>query len=314
MQTIYLSYPFAQREPETEIVLAIGYFDGVHRGHQAVINEAKSLAEELNALPAVMTFHPHPREVLGQADITRYLTPLPEKLEQFARLEVARTYVMKFDLPFASLSKEEFVRHVLVPLGVKGVVTGFNFTFGHNASGKAHDLKDLGEGYFKARIVKPIQSEGVAVSSTQLRRALAEGEVERASQILGRNYLIEGTVVPGDQRGRLMGFPTANLALKHPFLVPRRGVYVVRAQVEGKEAAGIMNIGVRPTFSDPAPRERLEVHLLGENADLYGKTMRVEFLHFIREERKFPSVDDLIRQIRLDKQTAEEWLAASSVE
>jgi riboflavin kinase/FMN adenylyltransferase len=314
MQTIFLSYPFERLKPETKIVLAIGYFDGVHRGHQAVIREAKSLAEELDALPAVMTFHPHPREVLGQANITRYLTPLPEKLAQFAKLEVAQTYVMKFDLTFASLMKEEFIHQVLVPLGVKGVVTGFNFTFGRHAAGKASDLEVLGEGYFKARIVKPIQSEGVTVSSTHLRQALAEGEMEKAARILGRNYLIEGTVVPGDQRGRLMGFPTANLALKHPFLVPRRGVYVVRAQVGGKTAAGIMNIGVRPTFSDPTPRERLEVHLLGENVDLYGQTMRVEFLHFIREERKFPSVEALIRQIRLDKQTAEEWLATSSVE
>lgn len=311
MQTIFLTYPLEHHQPALPVVLAIGYFDGVHRGHRAVIEQAKQLATKLDAVPAVMTFHPHPREVLGQADITRYLTPLPEKLAQFARLGVKRTYVMKFDPLFASLSKEDFVQEVLVPLGVKGVATGFNFKFGRNAEGKAQDLPLLGENLFTTRIVEPIRSDGGIVSSTRLRQALGEGNMETAAQILGRNFLIEGKVVPGDQRGRVMGFPTANLQLEQPFLTPRRGVYVVRVSYGNDVTAGIMNIGVRPTFSDPTPRERIEVHLLYRSVDLYGQTLRVEFLHFIREEKKFPSIDDLIKQIRLDQQTAEEWLATS---
>jgi riboflavin kinase/FMN adenylyltransferase len=277
-------------------------------GHQAVIREAIALAKEWGAVPTVMTFDPHPREVLGLAKITRYLTPLADKLEQFARLGIERTYVMKFDLEFASLSKEEFVEKVLISLGVKGVATGFNFTFGRYAAGKAQDLAELSRGRFATRIVEPIQLGEIVVSSTRLRQALAEGEMELVEQILGRPFAICGKVVTGDQRGRLMGFPTANLDLTAPYMVPKRGVYIVRAHYGNEQAFGIMNIGLRPTFSDPVPRERLEVHLLGKNVDLYDQGMKVEFLKFIREERKFPSVEALVEQIKRDQAWAESWL------
>jgi riboflavin kinase/FMN adenylyltransferase len=310
MDTKFLTYPIEEQRSKgaQNIVLAIGYFDGVHLGHQAVIKEAIVLAKELDAVPAVMTFHPHPREVLGQVSINRYLTPLPDKLEQFAKLGVQRTYVIKFDLDFASLNKEDFVEEVLIPLAVKGIVTGFNFTFGRCAAGKASDLPLLGQGRFETRIVEPILFGEIAVSSTRLRQALAAGNVEAAGRILGRPYEIKGEVVTGDQRGRLMGFPTANLNLLEPYIVPKRGVYIVRASVGDEKSYGIMNIGVRPTFSDPVSRERLEVHLLGKNVQLYGQILKVEFLSFIREEKKFPSVDELIKQIQSDREYAENWL------
>ncbi|SFJ23456.1 riboflavin kinase / FMN adenylyltransferase [Thermoflavimicrobium dichotomicum] len=308
MKVTHLSYPLQQQNGQP-ISLAIGFFDGVHRGHQAVIKRAKDLARELGATPAVMTFHPHPREILGQANITRYLTPLSEKLEQFAKLGVQKAYVMQFDLTFAALSKESFVQEVLLPLQVKGVATGFNFTFGRNASGKAEDLARLGKGHFRAEIVHAIQSEGIVISSTRLRQALSDGDVGIAREILGRNYQLEGIVVHGDKRGRLLGFPTANIELEQPFFTPRRGVYIVKAMFDQETAMGIMNIGVRPTFHDPTPRERLEVHLLDRQVDLYGKKMKVEFLHFLREEKKFASMEALSEQIMKDQQAAYEWLA-----
>jgi riboflavin kinase/FMN adenylyltransferase len=310
METWELTYPLIPVSAGKPVALALGFFDGVHRGHQAVIQEAKALAQKWGAVFAVMTFHPHPREVLGQAKIDRYLTPLSEKLAQFARLGVERTYVMKFDSTFAALTREEFVEKVLVPLGVKGVATGFNFTFGRFAAGKAEDLPRLGAGRFEARIASPVALAGGAVSSTRLRCALLEGKVESAAEMLGRHYALEGTVVSGDRRGRLLGFPTANLRLEEPYFTPKRGVYVVRTRMKGESFFGIMNIGVRPTFSDPEPRERLEVHLLGTRVDLYGERLRVEFLHFLREERKFPSAEALAEQIRADKAKAEQWLAA----
>lgn len=309
METILLNYPIEKQASKAQkIVLAIGYFDGVHLGHQAVIKEAVMLAKELDAVPAVMTFHPHPREVLGQAGVNRYLTPLPAKLDQFAKLGVQRTYVIKFDLDFASLKKEDFVEKVLHPLGVKGIVTGFNFTFGRCAAGKASDLPLLARGRFVTRIVEPILSGEIAASSTRLRQALDAGDVEVACRILGRPYELKGKVVTGDQRGRKIGFPTANLDLLDPYLVPKRGVYIVSASVGGEKSYGIMNIGVRPTFADPVPRESLEVHLLGKNVQLYGQILSVEFLSFIREEKKFPSVDELIKQIQSDREYAENWL------
>ncbi|MFC7442766.1 bifunctional riboflavin kinase/FAD synthetase [Laceyella putida] len=308
MEIIHVTYPFIPQTPDADWVLAIGYFDGVHRGHQAVIQEAIQLAKELDARPAVMTFDPHPREVLGQAKITRYLTPLNEKLEQFAKLGVERTIVMKFDLTFAALSKESFIEEVLLPLGIKGVVTGFNFTFGRKAAGKAADLATLSQGRFATRVVKRIELEEGTVSSTRLRQALAEGDLKLVTRILGRPYSFEGLVVDGDKRGRQIGFPTANLQLTAPYLIPRRGVYVVHVTYDHESAYGLMNIGVRPTFSDPTLREQLEVHLLDKHVDLYGKILRVSCLSFVREEKKFASVDDLIEQIGQDKRHAEEWL------
>jgi riboflavin kinase/FMN adenylyltransferase len=309
METIHLTYPMIDQPTDQEpISLAIGFFDGVHLGHQAVIRKAMDLARELKAVPAVMTFDPHPREVLGQEAIHRYLTPFPDKLEQFARLGVRKVYVVRFDRNFASLSKKEFVTDILLPLGVKGVVTGYNFTFGHKAEGKAEDLTELGKGHFVTEIVSLIQQDQGVISSTRLRRALAEGDVKTARDILGRPYSLEGEVVQGDQRGRLMGFPTANLDLKAPYFVPARGVYVVKATMDEVSSFGIMNIGVRPTFRSDQPSERLEVHLLGQSGNYYGKKCRVEFYHFLREEKRFPSVEALIQQIEKDRQEAEQWL------
>lgn len=308
METIHLTFPINQSTDQEPISLAIGFFDGVHLGHQAVIQEAISLAQELKAAPAVMTFDPHPREVLGQEAIHRYLTPYPDKLEQFARLGIEKVYVVRFDRNFASLSKEAFVTQFLLPLGVKGVVTGFNFTFGHKAEGKAEDLIALGKGHFVTKIVSPIQQDHGVISSTKLRQALAKGDVKTAREILGRPYSLEGYVVKGDQRGRLMGFPTANLDLQASYLVPARGVYVVKAIMDGLSSYGIMNIGVRPTFKNHQPEERLEVHLLGQSGNFYGKKCKVEFCHFLREEKKFPNVEALIAQIEKDRQEAEKWL------
>ncbi|MBA4602091.1 bifunctional riboflavin kinase/FAD synthetase [Thermoactinomyces mirandus] len=308
METIHLMYPLDQSINPESVSLAIGFFDGVHRGHQAVIKEAVSLAEELGVTPAVMTFDPHPREVLGKDSIRRYLTPLSEKLAQFARLGVKKAFVVRFDQNLSALSKEEFVAQFLLPLGAKGVVTGFNFSFGRAAEGKARDLVELGKGHFKTKIIDPIRQNGVAVSSTCLRQALAEGDMHTAWQILGRPYSLAGTVIRGDQRGRLMGYPTANLDLEMPYLVPRSGVYLVKASVDGAESYGLMNIGVRPTFSDPASRERLEVHLLERSGNFYDKQIRVCFYHFLREERKFRNMDALVEQIERDRQEADQWL------
>ncbi|MBD1373477.1 bifunctional riboflavin kinase/FAD synthetase [Hazenella sp. IB182357] len=313
MEVIHLSYPLqdqlvAEIHPPT--VTAIGNFDGVHKGHQAVIGAAKQLANEINAVHAVMSFTPHPRSVLKKQDDFTYLTPLPEKLTQFESLGVERAYIMKFDPSLAQLSKEDFVRSVLIPLGFKGITVGFNFTFGIKASGKPSDLAQLGEGYYTTRVVNPVQNNQYTFSSTQLRLSLAEGKMDHASQILGRNYQIAGRVVQGDQRGRLMGFPTANIALQEPYLIPRYGVYIVKVHGPFKAGYcyGIMNIGLRPTFNDPIPREQLEVHLFEFSGDLYGQELRVQFLHFLRAELKFDSVHALKQQIHSDQKEAMDWL------
>ena len=305
METVQLSYPLDSDKTYPPAVLAIGYFDGVHRGHQSVIRRARELAARLGVASAVMTFHPHPREVLGKSKLSGYITPLPDKLRQFARLGMDRTYVMKFDRLFADRTKEQFVEEVLIPLQVKGVVVGFNFCFGRGASGRAEDLKTLGEGRFCVEVIHPVLEGEIPVSSTRLREALAAGDVVTAEKILGRPHLVEGEVVTGDRRGRTIGFPTANLALTQPYAIPKRGVYLVSVALGDRWIPGVMNIGLRPTFQSPEPKLTLEVHLLRFEGDLYGKTLRVRFHRFLREERRFGSADDLVRQIREDVRRAE---------
>lgn len=290
-------------------VIAIGYFDGVHLGHQKVIQTARKMADQLGIPLAVMTFYPHPKEVLQQKASMRYLTPIDEKVNLFQGLGVKKTYVMKFDRTLAQLSAEEFVENVCLSLQVQGIVTGFNFRFGNQQSGDADDLRRLSQNRFATEKVAAVLKEGRRVSSTWIRRLLSNGEVEMANELLGRYYRFEGTVEHGDQRGKLTGFPTANLSTSTPYFLPKRGVYIVEAEFEGTSAYGLMNIGIRPTFKQDSPQEKVEVHLFHPDIDLYGKKMSVKILKFLRPEQKFASVDALIHQIQNDKKQAEKWLS-----
>lgn len=310
MQVYHLSYPLMLENGVIEpSVIAIGYFDGVHLGHQKVIQTAKEMAERLEVPLAVMTFHPHPKQVLEQKDTMRFLTPINEKINLFQALGVQKTYVMKFDQRLANLSAEEFVENVCLLLQARGIVTGFNFRFGKQQSGDADLLLSLSQDRYNTKKVDAVVKEGRHVSSTWIRQLLSSGNVELANQLLGRNYRFQGTVERGDQRGKLIGFPTANLAITSPYYLPKRGVYVVQAQFEGTSAYGLMNIGIRPTFKHSTPQEKVEVHLFHPDVNLYGKTMLVQVLKFLRPEQKFASVDALTYQIQNDKKLAEKWLS-----
>jgi riboflavin kinase/FMN adenylyltransferase len=309
MKTISLTYPIEEQVKKSkQLSLAIGFFDGVHLGHQTVINYALQQAKVYDLIPAVMTFTPHPREVLGKQKFEGYLTPLEEKLKIFAKFGVEETYVVSFDQQFASLSREAFVSEVLVPLGVKVVTTGFNFTFGHFAKGKPSDLQRLGKSTFETMIMSPVTVNDQTVSSTRIREALSLGQAEEAKMLLGHPHRIAGEVIHGDKRGRLLGFPTANLALTSPFIIPQRGVYVVEVYFQDKQVYGMMNIGLRPTFNDPEPKTRLEVHLFDIDVDLYGQILEVEVLHHLRKEQKFSSIDALKSQLHADKADSITWI------
>lgn len=292
-------------------VIAIGYFDGVHIGHQKVIQIARKMAERLGVPLAVMTFHPHPKEVLEQKISMRYLTPIDEKIHLLKKLGVKKTYVMKFDGNLARLSAEEFVEKVCIPLQVKGIVTGFNFRFGKNQSGDADRLRVLTRNRFETEKVAAVVKGKNHVSSTWIRQLLSDGDVDMVTELLGRYYHFQGIVEHGDHRGRLIGFPTANLSISLPYWIPKHGVYIVRAYFEGTYSYGLMNIGVRPTFRQSSPQEKVEVHLFHPDIHLYGKKMSVDVLHFLRPEQKFASVDALINQIQNDKSQAEKWLSAA---
>jgi riboflavin kinase/FMN adenylyltransferase len=309
MHVIHLEYPLPVRPSGAGQVVAIGDFDGVHIGHAEVIRRAVETARRLNMPSAVMTFHPHPREVLGQDAYTSCLTPLPAKIDRFAELGVERTYVFKFDRAFSQVTPDGFVSDVLLKLGVDTIVVGFDFTFGRGGAGTPDTLCGLAAGRFAVEVVRPVYLDGEKVSSTLVRRQLEAGEMDRVSRLLGRRYQLTGQVVPGDARGRRIGFPTANIAPDAPYVVPADGVYAVAVEWSGRTYPGVMNIGTRPTFDGNPERRTLEAHLFDFGQTIYGDTVKVEFVSRIRRERKFVSVDELVAQIRQDVETAKRIFA-----
>ncbi|GIP33117.1 bifunctional riboflavin kinase/FAD synthetase [Paenibacillus sp. J2TS4] len=302
MQDFHIHYPTRlplEGMPSSQVV-AIGDFDGVHLGHREVITRAIKTGARLNLPASVMTFHPHPRVVLGQSKYEHSLTPLSKKLEIFKEMGIQYTYVVEFRPEFARLTPAEFVEQYLLALGVNSVIVGFDFKFGHQGSGTPDTLCELSHGQFTVEVVRPYLMDGDKVSSTRIRDHLLSGQMEAANMLLGRRYSVRGIVVEGDKRGRTIGFPTANIDPDEPFVMPLNGVYAAKVSWEGHVYYGAANIGVKPTFSGDRKIPVLEVHLLDFEGDIYGKKLEVEFLYFIRHEKKFTSVDELVSQIQAD--------------
>jgi riboflavin kinase / FMN adenylyltransferase len=294
-------------------VIAIGEFDGVHAGHQEVIRRARLRAEDLNVPLAIMTFHPHPREILGQSKYSRALTPLSEKLNILQDLGVHTTYVVEFSQAFSMMSPEQFVLQVLIPLRPETVVVGFDFAFGHRGSGNPDTLCELGHGRFAVEVVRPVHWNGTKVGSTQIREYLGQGQLEQANALLNRPYSISGTIIHGEARGRQIGFPTANIQPSGSFVLPLNGVYAVRLWLDDNDKHpyfGVANIGRKPTFRADLEEPVLEVHIFDFEQMIYNREARVEFLSFLREERKFSDLDSLIGQIRLDAENARSRIAS----
>lgn len=290
-------------ENHTPMLLAIGKFDGVHIGHQKILDTAKSMKGD--AVLAVMSFWPHPDQILRpDSGDTHFLTPLPEKCRRLKAEGVQRHYVVEFSRDYAAVSAESFVHHHLSKLSLTGVVVGADFRFGQGGTADVHKLIELcGTENIPVYVVDPVEENGAKVSSSQIRQHLLAGRVEAAEVLLGRAYTLEGTVVHGDARGRQLGFPTANLRLEQPFVIPAGGVYAVSVAVlegDNREAHwfGVLNAGTRPTVD--GIEFRIEVHLLDFHGDLYDKMLRVSFLRRIRNEMKFENINALTLQIDSD--------------
>lgn len=285
--------------------VAIGNFDGVHLGHRAVVEAARGLAATVGGRLGVVTFEPHPREVLSPASAPLRLTPFRAKAELLAGLGVELLVVLPFDRTLARLSPEAFVGEVLVDrLGARAVATGADFRFGHGRAGDAAALARLAGAHgLRVATVPPVELDGERCASTAVRDHLAAGRVERAARLLGRPHAVAGLVRPGDRRGRTLGFPTANLEpLPGRVQLPAPGVYAVRARIGGDPAftwrPAVANLGRRPTFDGRGLL--LEVHLLDGEHALYGRRLEVRFLERLREERRFAGPDELARQIARD--------------
>lgn len=292
-------------------VVAIGNFDGIHLGHQAVIGIAGRLAGDAGAPQAVLTFEPHPRSVFQPGGPPFRLTPFRVKMQLLRRLGVEILFNLRFDLALASRSAEDFVRSVLVAgLGIRHAVVGYDFVFGNRRRGTARLLTEMGrELGFGVTTVEPVQAGDAIYSSTRIRHLLEEGKPREAASLLGRPWEIDGRVERGDQRGRAIGFPTANLLLAD-YLRPAAGVYAVRAGI-GRNGAwhdAVANFGRRPTFG--GTDLRLEVHLFDFAGDLYGQHLRVQLIDHIRPERKFSGLDSLKAQIAADAEQARAILAS----
>jgi riboflavin kinase/FMN adenylyltransferase len=314
MELISIGFPLSDSPLASngeQLSVAIGYFDGVHKGHQNVIKRAVDAARQKGLKSAVMTFHPHPKAVLGQGEqYVSCLTPLESKLAQFEALGVDYVFVMKFDYSFAGISPDRFVSEVLVPLGVLHTVVGFDFRFGSRGAGDAGMLGTLGSEYgLTTEVVEPLLLEGRKISSTYVREALDEGNMALAEQLLGRPYELEGVVVHGHARGRLIGFPTANVGLMQPYITPRIGVYAAQAIIGDLVYSAVLNHGMKPTFKDGVRAPVIEAHLIDFSGDLYDQPIRIRFVSFIRPEHKFDSVDELVAQIGRDRDEAVRLLA-----
>lgn len=294
------------------LVLAIGNFDGVHRGHQAVISEAQNIADRLGVGSGVMTFEPHSREFFAPAAPPFRLSTMETKAAHLKWLGVDVMVALTFDLPFSQKSAEEFVRDVLVEgYNVAHVVVGYDFIFGHKRQGTTVVLADLAKKYgFGVTVVEPVGEETVIFSSTAIRDYLKAGDPGKAAALLGHWWEVEGPVTGGDKRGRTIGFPTANIPLVG-YQHPKLGVYAVRVGLHRGTHVdwidGVANFGMRPTFDKKYVL--LEVHLLDWSGDLYDQSLRVAFVDYIRAEMKFAGIEELTAQIAKDVSTAREILA-----
>jgi riboflavin kinase / FMN adenylyltransferase len=290
-QMAVTSLPDAEPRPRQ---VAIGTFDGVHRGHQAVIEGADT----------VLTFDPHPLEVIHPAAAPKLIMPFGVKRDVIEGLGVRELVVIPFDRDFATLSAEDFIRMVLVErLGAERVAVGENFRFGAKAKGDPEMLAAHPE--FETRVVPLVEVDGETVSSTRIRALVAAGDMEGARHCLGAPFMVEGEVVEGDQRGRELGFPTANIVPDDRLAIPGHGVYAAFA--DGVPAA--VNVGVRPTF-DSGRGVLIETYLIDHDEDLYGRILRVAFVERLRGERRFAGVEELIAQMRIDVEDAKRVCAS----
>lgn len=293
-------------------VMALGNFDGIHRGHKAVIRKAVAMAQAMRKPAAVMTFEPHPLRVFQPATPPFALSDSACKELMLAPLGVDYLFEIPFDKTFSELTANQFIEDVLIEsLQVSGIVTGYDFIFGHQRGGNAALLREVSHryGYEFARM--DVVGDGkTAYSSTRIRNALKSGDVELATQIADHHPFIHGLVQEGDKRGRTIGFPTANITLGD-FLPPAEGVYAVFVMIDGEKTVypAVANFGRRPTFGDGTPL--LEIHIPEQTLDLYGKQLWVEYAHFIRPEKKFSGLEALKKQIGKDVAEAKHILSTT---
>ncbi len=317
---------------DRKVCLAIGFFDGVHLGHQQIIRQTLADARQHNALALVLTFDQHPNTIVAPNRVPPLIYSLAQRIRALESLGTEALLLIHFDRAFSAQTGEEFVRNLVRDLGnggarlsgpqrvrggedaagrspvLQSICVGANFAFGHKRSGNVALLKRLGEElHFTVHGLAAISLDGRVVSSTRIREAIRDGDLDAAGQMLGRTYSLAARVIPGDQLGHQLGFPTANLDCTG-LVLPPNGVYAARAAVRGETHRAVLNIGHRPTLENRVPQLRVEVHLLDFTGDLYGEEIEITFAEKLREEKKFPSLAALREQIARDIEEAKQRL------
>ncbi len=284
-------------------VLTIGTFDGVHRGHRTILEALVAQAQALSARSMVITFHPHPQEVLRRTgESVPILTTLAERMAELEEIGVDEMAVLPFTLELAATPWQAFITTLLERAGLVHVVVGHDHAFGRNREGNAAALREFGAVHgFGLSEIGPFLAGEEVISSTKIRRALLAGDIDKATHYLGRPYAFEGTVVRGDGRGRTLGIPTANIVPNDPSkLIPANGVYCVQLTVDGQTFSGMANLGVRPTFTDGAART-IEANLFDFDRDIYDHVVTLQFRKFVRSEQKFGSAAEFLEQLERDR-------------
>jgi len=285
----------------TNTWLTIGSFDGVHRGHQVLIRELNHSAHLAGAKSTVLTFHPHPSVVLRDRKGPFYLTTPGEKVELLDQLDTDIVVTHPFTYEVSQSTAREYISYLMEHLGFRQLWVGYDFALGKGREGNVPYLQDLSAEFgYQLKVIDPVMLDGKTISSSLIRRLITEGDVSEAAKFLGRPYQLEGEVVHGDGRGKLIGIPTANLETGDEKIIPASGVYACQAQVLGELHPAAVNIGTRPTFDSADQRSHVEAYILDFSQDLYTKRVAIEFFTRLRGEVKFKSVEDLIQQIYVD--------------
>lgn len=292
------------------ICATIGIFDGVHLGHRSIIEKVKKQAHQNGWSSCVITFNPHPQQVITGTKLP-FITPFKQRISLFEEQDIDIAVCFNFTESFSKISAEDFIGETLVnTLNLKKIFVGPDFVFGRGRKGNSEILKKMGnELGFETTIVTPITNGNDIISSTAIRNLILEGNISKANEYLGRNFCLEGTITEGEKRGRILGFPTANLKTDWD-LLPKPGVYITLCTLEGKVHKSVTNIGFRPTFGKNSLL--IESHIFNFNSDVYGKELRIEFLKRLRDEKKFGGVDELKQAIANDVETANQYFDENS--
>lgn len=282
-------------------IATIGTFDGIHIGHQKILNSLARFAKENSLKSVVITFDPHPRKIINKKNSIELINTIEEKKEKLKTLGIDYLIVQKFDEKFSETEANKFVEILKNNINIEKLIVGYDHRFGKNRNADINDLKKYGkELNFEVIEIDALEIKEVNISSTKIRSAIKDGNIRQANSYLGYKFFLSGEVVKGHSRGKELGFPTANLKIDKDKIIPKNGVYLVKSKIDHQDIYGMMNIGYNPTFNNKS--KKIETHFFNLNKNLYGKIIKIELLEYIREEKRFETVDDLIQRLKLDRE------------